>query len=434
MSVFGHARELTSPRSRIEASRLDSRMALVSACLGWMFDAMDLQIFTLIQFPSVSEIIGSAEPAAVAYTGGVIFAWKLAALGLGGIAFGIVADRIGRARTMIVTVLIYCAFTGLSSLAQTWWQLATLQALAGIGIGGEWAAGAALVAETWPEQSRPRALIVMQMSFAAGFFLAAALNLLIGPIGWCWVLAAGAAPAVTTLFIRRFVREPERWIAARRVGTSPADNAFETAAGKFVAIFAPAIRRRTIVGVLVAAAMMIGAFGGASLLPIWIVQLAGHDRTASVAVTSQSIMLANIGAVLGYVGLLGLVNAIGRRWSYFLTAAGCTAVSLILFTRIATVDGLLWFAPVYGLFVIGGFGTFATYLPELFPTRIRATGPGFCWNTARALTAVGPLTTATLVGALGSVAMAGIAVAAIYVVGAIAIWFGPETKDVPLQD
>jgi MFS family permease len=133
MSAFGHARELTSPRSRIEASLLDARMALVSACLGWMFDAMDLQIFTLIQFPSVSELIGSVEPAAVAYTGGVIFAWKLAAWGLGGIAFGIVADRIGRARTIIVTVLIYCAFTGLSSLTQIWWQLAILQALVGAG-------------------------------------------------------------------------------------------------------------------------------------------------------------------------------------------------------------------------------------------------------------------------------------------------------------
>jgi hypothetical protein len=126
--------------------------ALVSACAAWMFDAMDLQIFTLILFPSVSDLVESVNPGVVAYTGGIIVGWKLVALGLGGIAFGVAVDRIGRARTMIVTVLIYSTFTGLSALAQSWGQLAILQSLAGIGIGGEWAAGAALVAESWPER------------------------------------------------------------------------------------------------------------------------------------------------------------------------------------------------------------------------------------------------------------------------------------------
>jgi len=417
-------------RMRGEPAAWTVRASLASACLGWMFDAMDLQLFTLILFPSVSELIGSTDPARVAYTGGLVLACKLVAWGVGGIAFGVVADRIGRARTMVVTILIYSIFTGASGLAQSWWQLAILQALAGIGIGGEWAAGAALVAETWPERTRARALVVMQMSFAFGFFLAAVLNLIVGPIGWRFVLAAGVAPALITLFIRRFVPEPERWVAARRQR-----GASDTVTATFLAIFAPGMRRRTIVGVLIAAAMMIGAWGGATLLPTWIHQLVGPGNAAfAVKATSQCFMLANVGAVVGYLGLIWLTDAIGRRWSYFVIALGCAAATLFMFGQIRTIDALLWFMPVYGFFAVGGFGTFAAYLPELFPTRIRATGQGFCWNMARALTAAGPFAAGTLVGALGSIPAAGAAVTVVYAVGMAAIWFGPETRGVPLQD
>src|SRR3984885_11108880 len=169
--------------------------SLGSACLGWMFDAMDLQLFTVILFPSVSDLIGTNNPAAVAYAGGLIMACKLLAWGLGGIVFGVVADRLGRSRTMALTVLIYSVFTGLSALSQNWWELALLQALAGIGIGGEWAAGSALVAETWPERSRQRALQVMQMSFAFGFFLAGSIAVAVSTHGWRWVGVVGGRPA-----------------------------------------------------------------------------------------------------------------------------------------------------------------------------------------------------------------------------------------------
>src|SRR5262249_46292502 len=149
----------------------------------------------------------------IAQIGGYIMAIKLFCWGLGGILFGVVADRWGRARTMILTIMIYAVFTGLSGLAQSWIQLAVLQAFAGVGIGGEWAAGAALIAETWPEKQRSRAMQVMQMAFAFGFFAAALDNLVLGPISWRWVLVAGAVPAVLSLLIRRFIPEPERWVA-----------------------------------------------------------------------------------------------------------------------------------------------------------------------------------------------------------------------------
>jgi MFS family permease len=136
-------------------------LSFASASLAWLFDALDLTIFILVLVPSVTELIASTDPATAVYAGSMVLACKLLAWGLGGIAFGIVADRIGRAKTMLITVLVYALFTGLSGLAQNVRQLTMFQALAGVGIGGEWAAGAALVAETWPEQSRQRAIVAM---------------------------------------------------------------------------------------------------------------------------------------------------------------------------------------------------------------------------------------------------------------------------------
>jgi MFS family permease len=417
--------EVAAPRGTITRIQW---LALASAFLGWLFDSMDLNLFTLVLFPSVAQLIGSSDPALIARMGGYIIAIKLLCWGLGGILFGVVADRIGRARTMVITIVIYAVFTGLSGLAQSWTQLAVLQALAGIGIGGEWAAGAALIAETWPEKHRARAMQVMQMAFAFGFFLAAIDNLLLGPISWRWVLAAGALPAVFALGIRYFVPEPERWVAVRSATE-------HTASQTFAAIFAPDLRRNTIVGVLVAAAMMIGSWGGLALIPSWVQQLVrAGGGTNGVQMVSYAFMLMMVGAVGGYCSLIYLTDAIGRRWSYALFCGGSLVASLVLFILVKDLRGLMWFMLVYGYFTIGGFGTFAAYLPELFPTRVRATGQGFCWNAARCVTALGPLVAGTLIGTFGSFPAAAASTTVFYLVGLVAIWFGPETRGVPLED
>lgn len=435
MSTLEQTSEVSRLPQRMAPDSASAGMALASACAAWMFDAMDLQIFTLILFPTVSELIRSNDPGAVAYTGGVIVGLKLVALGLGGVAFGVAADRVGRAKTMIITVLIYSVFTGLSALAHSWWQLAVLQGLAGIGIGGEWAAGTALVVETWPERTRPQALQIIQMCFAAGFFLAAAINFIIGPMGWRYVFAVGAAPALVTVFVRLFVPEPQRWIAIRdhRLSATRAGSN-DTAFASFLSLFAPPIRRRVIVGLSVATSMMIGAFGGATLLPIWVRGLVGGDPKLAVTVTSQCFMLMNVGGVVGYLALMWLNDTIGRRWSFFLMSVGCAAANLFMFTEIGTSVGLLRFAVVYGFFAVGGFGTFAVYLPELFPTRIRASGQGLCWNAARILTAVGPIAIGAIVNAFHSTSTAGATLSVVYLLGLVAIWFGPETRGTPLQD
>jgi MFS family permease len=357
-----------------------------------------------------------------------LFAW-----GLGGILFGVVADRIGRSRTMVITILIYAIFTGLSSLAQNWYQLAILQAIAGVGIGGEWAAGAALVAEIWPERSRAKAQQVMQMSFAFGNFCAAGANVLIGPFGWRWVFVAGALPAILTLFMRRFVDEPERWKQARAKQKGTAE---DSAKATFLAIFQPGLRRNTIVGVVISMSMMIGAWGGLILLPTWTNDLMGAGATAGAKLNaiSKVFFIMNIGAIVGYLSLIWLMDWLGRRWCYFLFCLGSLVTSVVMFTQVTTIDQLMFGVFFLGLFANGGFGTFAVYLPELFPTRFRATGQGFCWNVARMVTGIGPFITGMLVGTFGSIPHAALGISWVFVIGLVAIWFGPETRGKVLQD
>lgn len=430
---MSEAREIRTPvlEKRIPSIGLSKYqwLTLISAFLGWMFDSMDLNVFTLVLVPSVGTLLHSSNAAEISKIGSIIISGKLLTWGIGGVLFGVAADRLGRSRVMAWTIAIYAAFTLLSAFARSWPELAVAQALAGFGIGGEWAAGAALVAETWPERHRARAMQIMQMAFAFGFLAAALDNLLLGPFGWRWVLGMGAIPALATILIRRFVPEPERWVNVRNA--VDAESALDT----FLGIFKSDLRRKTIVGVVVASAAMLGCWGGLTFLPSWIHEFVaasgGQDAGATV---SYAFILMMIGATLGYLTLIWMLDALGRRMSYFIFSVGSFVASMVLFLAIKRLDYILWFMPVYGYFVIGAFGTFAAYLPELFPTRVRATGQGFCWNMARALTSIGPLAGTIVVARFGSFPTASAAISLLFIVGMIAIWFGPETKGLPLGD
>jgi MFS family permease len=405
-------------------------LALISAFLGWMFDSMDLNLFTLVLVPSVGQLLHSTDATEISKIGSYIISGKLLTWGIGGVLFGVAADRFGRSRIMGWTIVIYAAFTLLSAFSRTWTQLAIAQALAGFGIGGEWAAGAALVAESWPGRQRARAMQIMQMAFAFGFLAAALDNLLLGRFGWRVVLGVGAAPALVTILVRRFVPEPQRWVQVR--DSVLAESAMQT----FTAIFAPGLRRKTIIGVIVSSAAMLGCWGGLTFLPSWIHQLsvvAADHRDVSGTV-SYAFILMMIGATLGYLTLIWMLDALGRRMSYFIFSAGSLVVSLVLFTTVHDIGRVLWLMPIYGYFVIGAFGTFAAYLPELVPTRVRATGQGFCWNMARALTSIGPIAGNAVVAKFGSFPAASAAVSLLFIVGMVSIWFGPETKGVPLDN
>jgi MFS family permease len=411
-----------SPSRTLEMMKYQ-KLAFWSAFLGYVFDCMDLNIFTLILVPSMRELLQTADRDLVQQAGSVVIAVKLICWGVGGVLFGIIADRFGRARTLVVTILIYAVFTGLSGLARSWEELIGLQGIAAFGIGGEWAVGAALVAEAVPDQKRDGAMGFIQSSFAIGFLMAAVVNWILGPYSWRWVLAFGSLPALWVLSLRRRVPESERWLSVRTQKQ-----------GSMGEVFEPRLQRSTIVGIIIAAAMMIGSWGGITLLPNWIRELLGKNGDP-VKITSLAFMLMMGAGILGYAAVVWGGKIMGRRPLYFLCSLGGLLASLYMFLVIKNLDELLWFAPVYGFFVMGGFAIFGLYLPELFPTRVRATGQGICYNVSRAMTAIGPLAVAYFgLATFGSLPHAAATTAIAYVVGLIAIWLGPETWRKPLAD
>ena len=194
---------------------------LLVAWLGWVFDSMDAMIYALVLHPALHDLLQGASGGTpvgdgeIGRYGGIIFSVFLIGWAIGGVLFGVVADYVGRTRTLIVTILIYAVFTGMAALSQDWWHLAIYRFLTALGIGGEWAAGASLVAEVWPEEKRAKAAGVLQSAWAAGFFLAALFNLLLHGYGWRMLFLVGVAPALVALLVRLWVKEPERWVKAR---------------------------------------------------------------------------------------------------------------------------------------------------------------------------------------------------------------------------
>jgi MFS family permease len=398
------------------------KLAFWSAFLGYVFDCMDLNIFTLVLVPSMRELLHTTDKDLVQQAGSVVIAIKLICWGAGGVLFGFIGDRFGRARTLVLTILIYAVFTGLSGLARSWEELTALQAIAGFGIGGEWAVGAALVAEALPDEKRDGAMGYIQSSFAVGFLMAALVNWFLGPYSWRWVLAFGCLPALWVLSIRGRVPESKRWISVRAQKH-----------GSLAEVFGLALRRPTIVGIIIAAAMMIGSWGGITLLPSWIRELVGQNGDP-VKITSFAFILMMGAGIPGYAAVVWGGKIMGRRPLYFLCSLSGLLASLYMFLVVDNLDALLWFAPVYGFFIMGGFSIFGLYLPELFPTRIRATGQGICYNVSRAMTAIGPLTVAYFLPAFDSLPHAAATTTIAYVIGLVAIWFGPETWRKPLAD
>ena len=409
-------------------------LVLFVAWLGWVFDAMDATIYALVLHPALHELLpktgAATSPEAIGWFGGIIFSIFLIGWAMGGVVFGVLADRFGRTKTLVFTILIYAVFTGMAALSQTWWQLGLYRFLTALGIGGEWAAGAALVAEVWPEDKRARAAGILQSAWAAGFFAAAIINLLLRDYGWRPIFFVGVAPAVVALLVRLWVKEPERWLKARAEEKTQAATKL-----KLAELFSPTLLRSTLAGSGLAFVAVFGLWGATNWTPTLVralPELQGLDSAALTSRVSYATMLLNVGALAGYLSFGPLAERLGRRAVFGIMCAGSLVMLPVTFLAPRSYLHVLLLLPLLGFFNNGIFSGFPIYLPELYPTRLRATGAGFCFNAGRVLASAGPFLTGWLVTALGGFGRAASAIALIYVVGLCLLPFAPETKGKPL--
>jgi len=399
---------------------------------------MDATIYALVLHPALHDLLhdqtgGDVSPEAIGWYGGIIFSIFLIGWAVGGVLFGVAADRFGRTKTLVVTILIYALFTGMAALSATWWQLALYRFLTALGIGGEWAAGAALVAEVWPEEKRARAAGILQSAWASGFLIAAVVNLLMRESGWRPIFVVGVAPAIVALVVRMWVKEPERWVKAhereRQLGATPSQ--------KLAELFQPALLRSTIVGSGLAFVAVFGLWGATNWTPTLVrslPQLHAMDAATLTSYVSYATIMLNAGALVGYLSFGPLADRFGRRAVFALMCVGSLVMLPVTFLTPRSYANVLLLLPLLGFFNNGIFSGFPIYLPELYPTRLRATGAGFCFNVGRVLASAGPFLTGFLVTALGGFGRAASAIALIYVVGLMILPFAPETKGQPLPE
>lgn len=411
-------------------------LVLFVAWLGWVFDSMDSTIYAIVLHPALEELLGQSWSIPVSqddigWYGGLIFSIFLIGWAIGGVLFGLVADRIGRTRTLIVTILIYALFTGLAALSQDWWHLALYRFITALGIGGEWAAGATIVAEVWPEEKRAKAAGLLQSAWAAGFFLAAGLNLFLSDYGWRVLFLVGVLPAFASILVFVWVKEPDRWVRARseelRSGTRRG--------ARLAELFRGNLLRPTLVGSTLAFVAVFGLWGATNWTPTLIralPDLQGLDRAALSSYVSYAIMTLNVGALAGYLSFGPLADRFGRRPTFALMCVGSLVMLPVTFLTPHTYAQVLLLLPLLGFFNNGIFSGFPIYLPELYPTRLRASGAGFCFNAGRVLASAGPFLTGLLVMTLGGFGQAASAIALVYLLGLAVLPFASETRGRPL--
>jgi MFS family permease len=343
----------------------------------------------------------------------------------GGLAFGWLGDRMGRVRAMTLSILTYSLFTGLGYFALEPWHLGTCRFVAALGMGGEWALGVALVMESWPADKRPLMASLIGAAANAGYALIALIGILfvITRDSWRWVMLVGATPALLTFIILLFVPESERWKASVRHGPSH----------PLREILSPPLVRSTLLAILFASVALIVTWGTVQWIPLWADQMTHGQQPKAKAYVQ---LVCSLGAILGtfIAPLVGI--RVGRRPVYFGLCVCGLASCLLLFNG---VDEYTWrflaMAGLVGMCTAAFYGWLPQYLPELFPTRVRATGQGLAFNFGRILAAVGAWQMGPLLALFHhSYPKAGTAIAFTYLIGMVAIWLGPETRGKPLPE
>ncbi len=391
---------------------------------------MDSFIYALVMTPALHELLPRsgvmATPGNVGFYGGLLFAIFLGGWGFA-FLWGPIADRFGRVRTLMLTILCYSLFTFLGCLATGVWQLAAFRFLAGMGIGGEWTLGGVLIAEEWPEERRVSGAAYMHTGYYFGTFLAALLNYGIGAhYGWRAMFAIGGAPAILVAFIRRGLREPERWHAVNPKAA-------------FVALFAPEYRRRTLLNACFLLVSMIGLWAGSVYVPSSVSQIAvrdGFTEQAGARIASYATMLLSLGTIVGCLFTPWLAGALGRRGATGAFFALMAAVIGLAFGYVFYLPhgALPWFIACLFFLGIGGasFCVYTIWLPEQYRTECRASAFAFATSSGRFVAAGVTFLVGAGVSRYGSIGTPVAWTAIAFVIGLLLLRFGVETKGKPL--
>ncbi len=438
----------------------------VVATLGWLFDTMDQQLFNLARKPAVTELLtasagagASPSSGAVAEYGGYATSIFMVGWAIGGVLFGILGDKFGRAKTMMLTIICYSAFTGLSALSANVWQFAIFRFLTGLGVGGQFAVGVALVAEVMADRARPFALGLLQAFSAVGNMTAAVASIVLGKleesgaIGSAWraMFIVGVAPALLVIPIFWKLKEPERWKQALAREESMGDD--KPKLGSIAELFGdPRWRRNTIVG-------MILAFSG--VVGLWGIGFFSFDLTRSVFVerfkaqglSTQEVagrltfwsgitsLVQNAGAFFGAYAFSRFTHRIGRKPAFAVAFTSAAVATAATFWYLDSLWQIFVLIPIMGFCQLAIFGGYAIYFAELFPTRLRSTGISFCYNVGRLIAAAGPLTLGLLTSKVFAgypdpmpARLAGVSMCSVFLIGLLALPFAPETRGQPLPE
>ncbi len=451
---------------------------LIIAALGWLFDTMDQQIFVLAKTPALMQLLDikdlkiAENNAKIDEYGKYATAIFMIGWAIGGLLFGVIGDRWGRAKTIMATVLIYSLFTGLSALSHSWLEFAFYRFITGMGVGGEFAAGVSLVAEVMPSAARPYALGLLQALSAVGNMTAAIIGLVVHPRetihlfnqdfdGWRLMFCVGTIPALLVLLVMRKLKEPQTWIDAKKRAAEGGQDSAKL--GSISELFRhPTYRFNTIIGFALASIGVLLLWGVGFWLPELLAnnilkEYPAKEKDMYIGITQ---LLLNFGAFFGVYGFSLLAGRFGRRMAFALAYTFCFLGIFIVFGFMNHPSQIYWMVPLFGFCILMPFGGFAVYFPELFPTRLRSTGVSICYNLARLATALllflganlvslysapansdralNNLSSFTWLSSIGGIdnpfRYACITIGAIFLISYVVLFFAPETKGKPLPD
>ena len=425
-------------------------LVVLIASAGWLFDCMDQRIFILSRGPAIQELLGAGATDTEVKSWGT---WATAIMMLGwatgGIIFGMMSDRLGRVKTMVITLLIYSGFTGLSGISRNVHEFLIFRFLVGLGVGGMFGAATTLVAESVPGRFRSLALGSLQALSACGNIIGSLLStrvqpgqadFLFGFSGWRVIFFIGILPAVLVVPMMWVLREPEAWREAKRRAREHPDGARHVGSIPDL-IRHPRWGRNLLVGVCLGLSGMAGLWGIGFFSPELIsTALQGESQSVVDTVRGYGTALQDVGAFFGMMTFTFVATFVGRRPAFLGAFILCLITTVYVFGNLRSGTDAYWMLPLMGFAQLSVFGGYSIYFPELFPTRLRGTGVGFCYNTVRYLAAPAPILLGLFhvmlvdQGVAEPFRKAAMILSGIFVLGMVALIWAPETRNQPLPE